>query len=75
MKDMLADLLRPVFAHELQQQERLVHVTPVFLCVLQPSGKYTHDLLVVVDVIRGFGNFCRTTGHVRAKEQVLVSLG
>ena len=51
-------LLWTMFAHELKKQQRLVHVTPVFLCVLQASGNHSHYLFVVVYVVRSFCNFC-----------------
>lgn len=46
-----ADLLRTMFAHELQQEKGFVYMPPVFLSVLQASGKYTHDLFVIINVI------------------------
>ena len=51
-------LLRAMLAHELQQQKGLVNVTPVLFSVLQASCKHPHDLLVVINVIRGLCDLC-----------------
>ena len=54
-------LLWTMFAHELKKQQRLVHMTPVFLCVLQASCNHSHNLFVVVYVARCLCNFCIET--------------
>lgn len=44
-------LLRPMLAHELQKQQRLVNMSPVLLGILEATSNHPHDLLVIVNVI------------------------
>lgn len=55
----VTNLLGAMFAHEFQKEERFVHVAPVFFRVLQAPSYHTHDLLVVIYVIRSLGDLCK----------------
>ena len=54
-------LLRSMLGHVLQQEQRLVHMSPFLPLVLKTPGDNAHDLLVVLQLVRGLRDLCEVS--------------
>lgn len=47
-----------MLCHVLEQEQRFVHMPPVLPLILQASSQNAHYLLIALDVIGSFSDFC-----------------